>query len=205
MREYIQILIWTMLFVIVVEMIFPDTDFKKYIKLITGLLVIYIVFSPILKSKLLSGIAYKDIVIAYQDRLGEPTDALYESVFGKQQEKLNEMRQEQTEKEIIQILEKNLDITVLEASTTFKEGEENWVPENISLVVAYGKREEPTLKIGGKAIRVPQIKIGEKDESIRLEQKNLENQIKSCLKDFYNVDNFNIYITVQKNVYKGGQ
>lgn len=203
MREYIQMLIWTMLFVIVVEMIFPDTDFKKYIKLIIGILIIYIVFSPLLKIKLLAKADYKGLVTSYQKKLNTGSDEIYETAFKEQQQKLLVMRQEQSEREIKQVIEKKMDLTVLEVGVDFSEHEDTWVPEEISLVVAHGNNGGK----GNKSIRgnivIPTIKIGEKDESIVLDQNNLENEIKSCLKDFYNVDNFNIYITVQENVYKG--
>ena len=38
MKQYLMMIIWTMLFVIVVEMIFPSSDLKKYLKIITRLL-----------------------------------------------------------------------------------------------------------------------------------------------------------------------
>ena len=39
--------------------------------------------------------------------------------------------------------------------------------------------------------------IGDKTESLVLDQSALEKEIKKCINNFYNVDNTNIYIIVQ--------
>ena len=49
MKQYLMMIIWTMLFVIVVEMIFPSSDLKKYLKIVLGFVMVYMIASPMIK------------------------------------------------------------------------------------------------------------------------------------------------------------
>ena len=70
MKDYMQILIWTMLFIILVEMIFPASEFKKYLKLLLGFIIIYTIFTPIVKGGFWNEAKYDEYVRYYQEQVG---------------------------------------------------------------------------------------------------------------------------------------
>ena len=66
MSSYLQYLIWMMLFVIVIEMIFPNSSYRKYIKLVLGCILVYTLLRPIVSFVKVGGVTYDDYVKKYQ-------------------------------------------------------------------------------------------------------------------------------------------
>lgn len=194
MREYLQMLVWTMLFVVMVEMFFPSSDLKKYLKLVLGFIVVYIMVSPVIK--VVTQVSQKDTfesyVMYYQKELGTtPQYSEFEQEQMRQQESLRDVYESQITTQVKQVLEKQLPITVRDVAIEMSDNDMDFSVKEVALVVGVDD--------GGndKGISVPKIKIGEKDESFTLNDDHVKNQIKKCLKDFYNWDNINIHITVQ--------
>ncbi len=188
MTDYMEILIWTMLFVVVIEMIFPSSHLQKYIKLILGFIVIYTILGPIIKGGLFEQGKYDYYVAYYQDQFDLTTDKGVHMEDYEQE--LLESFTTQEKSKIIKQVEGALDVTVemIEVFATL----EGYVPTTNEIILAVSYNQEE-----GGLIIIPKIKIGEKDESIKLEEENLEKEIKNLLSDFYNWDNVNIYILVQ--------
>lgn len=193
MEHYLQTLIWTMFFIVIVEMLFPSSDIKKYLKLVLSFIVLYSIISPIIDivtaSQLVPGERFSHYVNYYQSSLGQDVAyGDYEDEVSKQKEGMLAIYKAQMEKQVKVTIEKHVDVEVCDIEL---EAEGNTVPyemTSVSLEVAY--------KEAGNGFG---IGLGEKSESIVLDQDVLEKQIKNCLKDFYNWDNTNIYITVQEN------
>lgn len=184
MSEYLQYLIWMMLFVIVIEMIFPDSSYRKYIKLVLGCILVYTMLSPIIKFVKVDGANYKDYVESYQKLLGiESGDAMdrYDEQVKEQQSALEAMYQ----KNMIQTIEDRFDIKVAQLQLKMKDNE-------VQQVLLTVTRSDAAIQVG-------EIHIGDKSRSVDGADEALKNKIKTCLNDFYNVQVSNIYITVQKN------
>lgn len=183
MSDYLKYLIWMMLFVIVIEMIFPDMAYRKYIKLILGCILVYTMLKPIVGMIQVDGADYKDYVERYQQILGtsQLNVVSYEDQLEDQQNSLETLYQTSMK----QYIEQQVEVSVLSLQIQFNEGN----IERVDMVV--GKKDEP-LKIG-------EIHIGDKSDTVDGAEEELKNKIKTCLKDFYNVQVRNIYITVQKN------
>lgn len=189
MKDYMQILIWTMLFIILVEMIFPASEFKKYLKLLLGFIIIYTIFTPIVKGGFWNEAKYDEYVRYYQEQVGAMESK--NTVLEDYERELLETYKTQEIDKITLKLKTKLDLEVKEADIVFDT--EGYTPaiQTINLTVAQAKENAP--------ISIPKIKIGEKSESTLLDQDNLKKEIKNCLGDFYNWDNVNINISVQDN------
>lgn len=194
MKEYMQTFIWIMLFAIVVEMIFPDSDYKKYLKLVLGCIIIYTLIKPAIHFIPMQEKTYNDFVCEYQDRLTQGT--AYEEA---ERSVENQIEKQQTflkaafEENIKKVIEKEIDISVQQIDIEWSDDKEGAVVEKIYLVIDNQKAETE-----GK-INIPKVRIGEKSNSLGGDNEKLKIKIKTCLKNFYNVPSCNIYITVQKN------
>lgn len=183
MSDYLQYLIWMMLFVIVIEMIFPDLSYKKYLKLVLGCILIYTMLKPIVSLIQVDGSDYKAYVEKYQQVLQVAQDGqeLYETQLEDQRESLERFYQTSMK----QCIEQQVEVSVLDLRLTTENGE----IERVDLVV--GEKNAP--------IKIGTIHIGDKSKTLDGDEEILKNKIKTCLCDFYNVQVRNIYITVQKN------
>ncbi len=193
MKEYIQMFIWIMLFVIVIEMIFPDSDYKKYLKLVLGCIIMYTIIKPAAQFIPLEGQSYNQYVASYQSKLLEGMNGMEEEGYNKEVRKQASLIKDTLLVSIKTVIEREMNVSVLDVQVDYKNGEDEAVIDTVYLIV--GKTEE---RENGK-IFIPKIKLGEKSSSINGDEEKLKIKIKTCLKNFYNVPSSNIYITVQKN------
>ena len=184
MRGYLQMLIWMMLFVIIIEMIFPDSAYRKYIKLILGCILVYTMLQPIIALVQGDHNQYDDYVKYYERRLGGDETALSE--YYEQLQSQRKVLKNYYEDGIQSLIEKEFDLKVQGMDLTYEEDE----LQGIALTV--GKSSVGKIHIGT-------IHIGDKSNTVDGDEENLKNKIKTCLSDFYNVQVCNIHITVQKN------
>lgn len=194
MREYLQVLIWTMLFVVMVELFFPSSDLKKYLKLVIGFIVVYTIISPIIGivTEVRQKDTFESYMMYYQEKLGtSPQYSEFEEEQMRQQESLRDVYEAQLQTQVKQLLEKNLPIHVISVDAKMSENNMDFSVEEVNLVVT------PKSEQGSGSISVPKIKIGDKNESFTLNDQHVQNEIKKYLKEVYNWDNDNIYITVQ--------
>lgn len=183
MSEYLQYLIWMMLFVIVIEMIFPDLAYKKYLKLVLGCILVYTLLQPIVSLVQGGDSDYEAYVEQYQQALGtvENGQELYESQLEEQRESLESFYQTSMK----QYIEQQMEVKVLDLRLKIEEGE----IESVDMIIG---ESDASIEIGT-------IHIGDKSDTVAGNEEILKNKIKTCLQDFYNVQVGNIYITVQKN------
>lgn len=184
MSEYLQYLIWMMLFVIVIEMIFPDSSYRKYIKLVLGCILVYTMLSPIIQWIRIDGENYKDYVQDYQKLLGIESGGVAES-YDEQVKQQQAILEAMYQKNMTQTIEEQFDIKVVSLQLKMKDSQ----MEQVNLTVT---RSDASIQVG-------EIHIGDKSHSADGADEALKNKIKTCLNDFYNVQDSNIYITVQKN------
>ena len=184
MREYLQILIWMMLFVIIIEMIFPDSAYRKYIKLILGCILVYTMLQPLIGLVNGGQNDYDAYVKYYQERLGGGEDAMAE--YNRQKDNQEEVLKKYYEEGVKSTVENSFDVKVKSVQLSYDTN----VIKGIDLTI--GKHREGKIEIGT-------IQIGDKSKTLDGDEENLKNKIKTCLSDFYNVQVCNIHITVQKN------
>lgn len=195
MIEYLKVLVWTMLFIVVIEMILPSSALQKYIKLILRFILIYTIIAPIVgiffKGDIFEITKYDEYISLYNEQFDLMTEqGIRMEDYERELQDSFELREKALIKERI---EKELDISVEVMVSSIME---NYTPQltDIELTVSPKKEEE---NAGDHLIMVPKIVIGNKSDSIRLYQKNIEKEIKKLLSDFYNLGQVNIYILVQ--------
>lgn len=184
MRGYLQMLIWMMLFVIIIEMIFPDSAYRKYIKLILGCILVYTMLQPIISLVQGDHNSYDDYVKYYERRLSGGEAALLD--YNEQLQSQEQVLKSYYEEGIRSTVEKEFDVKVQDIKLSY-EGN-----ELLEITLTVGKNRSGKIHIGT-------IHIGDKSNTLDGDEENLKNKIKTCLSDFYNVQVCNIHITVQKN------
>ena len=182
-----QLLIWMMLFVIIIEMVFPDTDHRKYVKLVLGCVLVYTLLKPIIALLPASDETYEAYIKRYEKQMGlsdEGVEESYETELSKQQGSLKEIY----EQGMKSVIEEELQIGVKDLEVICSE---EMAIEEIYITVGDGGKKS--------LIEIAPIHIGNKSDTVDGDEEKLKNKIKTCLNNFYNVQDCNIYITVQKN------
>lgn len=188
MKAYLLTIIWTMLFVVIVEMIFPVSELKKYLKLVLSFIVVATIVNPIMtlviNQQWVDVVSPEEYVQFYQQQFEKGAYTPYEVEKQKLEEDLKQMYQEQIETQVKRLIESKLPVQVESLSSQIK------VEDNVVGI------SQITLEVMAKE-KESLIQIGDKSESFILNEDHVKNQIKKCINDFYNVDNDNIYIIVQ--------
>ena len=188
MKQYLMMIIWTMLFVILVEMIFPSSDLKKYLKMVLGFVIVYIIASPMIKfitsTPLLEAGSLSGYVQFYESQFQEGRYTPYEEERKKQEESMLAIYKEQIESQLKGLIETNLPVEVEELSSEATLDGSHFNLDSLEIEVTLKEKEHL-------------VGFGDKTESLLLDQDILEKEIKNCINDFYNLDNTNIYIIVQ--------
>lgn len=185
MKAYLQMFLWMMLFVMIIELIFPDSNYRKYLKLVLGCILVYTMLSPITGVLPEAGQTYEDYVTYYKEKfMGTESITTYEDEVAMQTKQLKTFY----EKSIQSLVEKEFKtISVKSAFVSYGKEEGETVIDRIDLVIAPKEEQAGTFHVGAKS------------DSLAGDEENLKNKIKTCLENFYNVKVCNIYITVQKN------
>lgn len=183
MSGYLQYLIWMMLFVIVIEMIFPDSSYRKYIKLVLGCILVYTLLKPVVSFIKVDGADYDTYVKKYQMLLGSQN--IEEDGYETEKERQQETLQEVYKSSMKAYIEQSAEVEVVWLDLEWQEDELVGIETTVT-------KPSNTLKIG-------EIHIGGKNDTVDGDEENLKNKLKTCLSNFYNVQVQNIHITVQKN------
>lgn len=184
MVQYMQMLIWMMLFVIIIEMIFPDSDYRKYLKLILGCILIYTLLKPVIALLPNNNYNYDEYVRLYQEKLGVGDSDMvsqYEEDVIEQKASLKAIYEES----IKSAIENNVAVSVLSIDLSWGQGD-----DIEALYITVGEKDS--------ASGILPIQIGNKSQTVNGDEEELKNKIKTCLNNFYNIQLRNIHITVQK-------
>ncbi len=199
--QYTQSIAMIIIFTSVINLIMPSGKFQKYIKMVLGLIVIITILGPINTLVFKNKPDYTDILKRYeldiesssmQVQSGQYLDAQKDIILEYYKEKLNP--------QMIDIIEKGNEIEVVELDITLDEtvdSNEFGKIKGINMVVAQLEEE-----VNNKKIKVPKIRVGTKEiQSYSGDQieGRIQEKIKKCLIDFYNLSHVNINIIVQKN------
>ncbi len=199
--QYTQSIAMIIIFTSVINLIMPKGDFEKYIKMVLGLIVIITILAPINTFVFKNKPDYTDILKRYETEIestsiknqsGQYLEAQKDIILGNYKEKLIP--------QMTDIIEKSDKVAVLQLDIDFDQDTDSTEFGKITTIsMIVEQREEITNK---KIINIPKIKVGSKQiKSYSSDQiaGQIQEKIKTCLIDFYNLPEANINITVQKN------
>lgn len=199
--QYTQNIAMIIMFTTFVNLIMPNGDFQKYIKMVLGLIVIITILAPINTILFKNKPNYTDILKRYQLDIEQATVQVESGMFlDAQKDIILENYREKITPQIIEIVEKSGKVTVMALGVDLNE---DTMSNEFGKITAIDMMVESTNQKNDKnTIKIPKIKVGtkkiEQDSAVGNEGQ-IEKDIKTCLIDFYNLSNVNINITVQKN------
>lgn len=201
LAQYTRNIAMIIIFTTFVNLIMPNGDFEKYIKMVLGLIVIITILSPINTLLFKNKPDYTDILKRYQLDIEQTTMQSGSGMFLEaQKDMILESYREKLIPQIVDMIEKNSPVKVKEITIDCNEDiTSNEFGKIIGINMLIEKAAPERDK---KTINIPKIKIGSKvieKESTVGNEGQIEKNIKTCLIDFYNLSNVNINITVQKN------
>lgn len=185
------------------------SNYKKYVGLITGLILVLLVIGPILS--LTGKISYFDFSM---DSYGSLVDAqdLSKEMFAMEEQSTIDIFEEYKQVIVNQtenlIAEKGLTVVSMEIEViSDKTSQDFGKLLKLNLVAAYKTNQEMPGKTGEilsiEKIEIGQISFDSETEKPKESQQNslsaMENSIKILLADFYNMDRNNININIQED------
>lgn len=199
--KYIQSISMVIIFTTFVHLIVPSGDFKKYIKLVLGLVIIITVLTPIDKLIFKNKPNYIDILKRYEIDIENTVMQTQSSYYmNVQADMILENYKQKLMPQMVDVIEKSSDVTVVDLDVGVNDDRASnkyGAIHTINMIVMPLSKE--TTK---KKIIIPKIRVGSKtgygDPDVTKEGQ-IEKNIKTSLIDFYNLSNVNINITVQKN------
>lgn len=203
-----NIIVFMILSTVVLNLL-GKSNYKKYVGLIIGLILVLLVIRPILL--LTQNIDYMDFSLNSYGSLNDAQD-LSSEIFAMEEQSnidiLAEYKQvihNQTDK---LIAEKGLEVVTMTLEIEEdKLSSEFGMIRRMSLVLHYKTSNEMPGETGEIAqvekVAIEQIRLGNEEEKVEETQQNslspMEIYIKSLLSDFYNIESNNINITIQED------
>lgn len=192
-----------MIFLTILSNLLGKSDFKKYVNVVTGLLLMLVTMNPLLK--IISGeegFEYYFESVSFDLQTTEVANEMKDAQEAQRKVILKKYKEEI--KEQIEDLLKKEDLYLVDAKIEVEEdmeSEDYARLKTISLVAAYQEQEEESNII--RRVEIPEIDIGAIGES-KVESKQEEDflspveiKVKNTLSDFYNIKADNINISIQ--------
>jgi stage III sporulation protein AF len=202
-----NIVIFLVLTTIVTNLL-GKSSYKKYVNLISGIILVILVISPLLKLFQLDKTL--DYYFTNNSLLAEAEDINDELVNAEESQKNAIFEEYKTEigKQVGNLLEKE-DLYVNSCEVTVDEDEDSVTYGSIlslSIVAGYTRSDSEETSSEIKDIKIEDIKIGEEEESKEEAGNNSESKTlspseinaKNLLSDFYNMNSDNINISIQE-------
>ncbi len=196
-----NIVIYMILNTIIMNLL-GDKSYKKYISIVSGMILVLIVISPILKltniednlDYFLQSNEYSLEASEFKNDLNRMDEAQSEAIFAEYENKLREQVKEQLKEESLTVTDFDVTIDKNTKSTTFGE----LLQIDIKATTEQTSAQDNGRALDIEAIEIDRISMGKKEQ----EQKErppspLEILVKNKLSDFYNIEQGNINITIQ--------
>ncbi|OGO85156.1 MAG: hypothetical protein A2Y22_06765 [Clostridiales bacterium GWD2_32_59] len=180
-KEWLNNIAMYMVLTMFINIIIPNKAYKKYINLILGFVLIIIVLAPINKLLNDSDSFLERNIVKQKSQLDNKQFAINQSQLENQKKKaILEIFKNNVKDQIENILFQNMELKVLKLELGMNDGNENTGElESIKITVSQNKNYILNNEVGG------------------LNKEILEKKIKILLKNFYCIDENNIYVTVQ--------
>lgn len=210
--EWMKNIIVFMILTTVVLNLLGKGNYKKYVKLVTGLILVLLVIRPILT--LTGNAEYMDFSLDSYDSLSQAKDLKYDIFAMEEAREIDIMKEykqvilQQTKKlvadEGLEVVDMKLTVEENRASINFGK------IHSMSLTARYQGAEESDSNelpmeqiIPIKRVTIDPIRIEDKENEVEnnqpLKLSPMEIHIKKILSDFYNINNSNINITIQED------
>ncbi|MDD3172446.1 MAG: stage III sporulation protein AF [Herbinix sp.] len=177
-----------------------NKSYKKYVSIVSGMILVLIVISPLVKlMKLEDNLDYflqsNDFAIEssdFKNELNQMEEEQSDAIFAEYKEKIKKQVEELLLAENVYLKSFQVEIDRKTDSSTFGE----ILNMNITASIEQNKEKEDSLQID--QIDIDKIDIGEKDEDTSKDVPSpIEINIKNKLSDFYNIEQSNINISIQ--------
>ncbi len=200
-----NIVIYMILNTIIMNLL-GDKSYKKYISIVSGMILVLIVISPILKltniednlDYFLQSNEYSLEASEFKNDLNRMDEAQSEAIFAEYENKLREQVKEQLKEESLTVTDFDVTIDKNTKSTTFGE----LLQIDIKATTEQTSAQDNGRALDIEAIEIDRISMGKKEQEQEQKQKErppspLEILVKNKLSDFYNIEQGNINITIQ--------
>lgn len=199
--QYTQRVAMIIIFTSVINLIMPNGGFRKYIKLVLGLIIIITILDPINTVIFKNKPNYTDILKKYETNIETTSMQIHTGEYLEaQKDIILEHYKDKLVPQMTDIIEKSnkVDVRALDISLNEDTDSRDFgTITAIDMVVTQAKETADQNKI-----KVPKIKVGSKEtQSYQGDQiqGQIQEKIKKSLIDFYNLSQVNINIIVQKN------
>lgn len=175
-------LIIALMIIIMIEMIIPNSSYRKYIKIVLGIFILYIIFNPLIKNKLTNIDINKHISNQIKS-----SNISQVSATGIDYDKQIESAYKEKFKENItnNLMEKGYEIKNIDLDIKYEN--ENVITNKLKLKIS---SQKPSSNI-----EIKKVEISEKEESISTEEiEKLKTEISST----YDIDASKIFIESEK-------
>lgn len=191
MSVYIKNIVFVMIFNVFVEVLMPNNNFKKYMNMVIGFIVILIVLEPI--REIFSASDKFDLeVFAIQSQIENNSFVQHKEFYEEKQEQLIiDTYTENIKQQISQIIDKSSDVEIESINLELDE-------YNIKSIEVYGYEKKG--EVINNQINIEKILVGKKTAEVsNIEEKNykIQENLKNLISDFYNIETDNIHIIVR--------
>ena len=193
------------LFVLVslVEIIIPNSNIKKYINVVTGLIIIIVIIAPFInlidQSYDIDNEVYKTIIDDFISV--ETNESMLLSV---QEEQIKETYLNKIKEDIEEIVNKESDYKAAQINISLDEGEENYGSiKEVDLILKNEDIEESKSEEAINLINIEEIKINEAKQETDDLAEFQDNNIKNQIVEKYNLPEDKIRIYIDNNNKEG--
>lgn len=201
--NWVKTIVIFMIFLTIISNLLGKSDFKKYINVATGLLLVLVTMGPLLA--LISGENSFEYYFKSALFQQDATEAAYEMRQAEESQKQRIMEQYKKKvcEQIEQLLKKH-QLFLIDASVVIDEDEQSTtygMIQSITVTATYYAPQENEHQV--KKVEIPKVtleskeKKKEKNESSQKFLSPMEIKVKTILSDFYNIDADNINISIQ--------
>ena len=204
LSSWVQNIVYIIIFVVFLELLFPDNFMKKYVRMVSGLLIMVVILTPIVQF-FNKNFNIEDVISQnYVDMAQIEIKNQQETLESHQNDLAIDIYKEKIAKQIEHQLTKKLDGLSMEVKVEvfndIKEDNYGGIKE-VSLYLSKSEKKEEKIE------PIEKIEIGKNtgqsseksDGEQSLINKEKEKEIKDYLLDFYNVSGENIFINKQEN------
>ncbi|MCT4621554.1 MAG: stage III sporulation protein AF [Marinisporobacter sp.] len=200
LKSWILNITSVVIFITIIELIFPNSSMKKYIKMIVGLLVMLVIINPILEVMHGKFQLEEDIFKASSAIQRQELVLNVKKFKGTQKKQIISVYKDYVEKYIKDQIEFNNTIHVLNIDATIEENLDSEKFGNIQkLSIVLSESDEQLSNEGIQPVSNINIHINENNENIKLSKKDhVLKEIREHIHKYYGLDENNIYIHIQK-------
>ncbi len=196
--SYIKNISICIIFTAFVEMLLPNDNFKKYINLILGFIIIIVILNPI-KNFMSSADQIDFKVFSISSKIDNDLLLNQKSIQNKQKDLIISTYKQQLEQQIKKIISEQTDLKIENISIEVDEDFESDTFSQIQHIELYAQSQKDVAKEEQMNITtVEKIIIGQNKEDNGSRDEELEKTLKTLISNFYKLNKDNIYIIVHR-------